>query len=201
MLPVLTLRPSESHPPVRRMETIRYTWRVHASNVVKLANDPRKRSGGKPLIFESPYCYFSEQCAMEQTPSTRALLLTKRPGRNAFLNCIIVFKLSSNSKSQQIFASLNSNHSTCMAKQEFARLRIKSRHDNVDFYLDVDRRTATGYDKDAAQPDVSAVAHRRMPDPVVPVKNDREDQPKTNASPSLDPKTLPCVCGSLGHNY
>lgn len=77
----------------------------------------------------------------------RTSLLAKRPSSNACLDYIFAIKLSNNSKTEQIFACLNSDHSAGMAKQDFFRCRIESRHDNVDFYFDVYRWTVTGYDE------------------------------------------------------
>jgi hypothetical protein len=86
-------------------------------------------------------------------------LFAKRPGVEACLERIVLFKLSGNSKTQQIFAYLNSDHSSGMAKQDFFRFGIKSRHDNVDSYLGVYQWTVTGNDKKAPESDISAIAH------------------------------------------
>jgi hypothetical protein len=76
-------------------------------------------------------------------------LFAKRPGTEACLDRIVVFKLSNNSKAEQIFACLNSDHSSGMAKQDFFRFRNESRNDNVDSYFGVYRWAITGYDKKA----------------------------------------------------
>ena len=123
--------------------------------------------------------------------------MAKRTGSNAFLDCIVLFKFSSDSKPEQIFALLNSDDSAGMAKQKFARRWIASWHDYLNFYFDVHRGAVAGYDKSPPQPDIPAIAHGGMLSPVAPMKDDREDQPKTSTSPSLDPRTILCVYGPL----
>ena len=122
--------------------------------------------GEDSLSFLNPFCYHVEEPCKSAKIShrrrqlrplspkkhhsrARTSLLAKRPGSNARLDPIFVFILPSNSKTEQIFACLNSDHSAGMAKQDFFRFRIESRHDNVDLYFDVYRWTVTGYDKHA----------------------------------------------------
>src|ERR1700728_1495812 len=103
-------------------------------------------------------CDFLPQQQSHPSRATNSLF-AKRPGVEACLERIVVFKLSGNGKTQQILACLNSDHSSGMAKQDFFRFGIKSRHDNVDPYLGVYRWTVTGNDKKSPESDISAIAH------------------------------------------
>jgi hypothetical protein len=126
---------------------------------------------------------------------------TKSIGSNSFFNCIVVFKLSSDSKSEQIFAPLNSDCAAGMMEQDFARCRIEGWHHDLDFDFRVYRGTDTGKDKGAAEPDISAITHSRMRCPVLPMTDDGEDQTKTRASSSLDPTTSLCLGGPSWHGF
>jgi hypothetical protein len=133
----------------------------------------------------------------QQSHPSRATdsLFAKRPGIEARVDRMIVFKPSSNSKTEQIAGCLSSDHSPGIAKQDFFRFWIESRHDNVDSYLGVYRWTVTGYDEKALQSDISAIAHTGTLDSVAPMENDGQDQPEAVASPSIDPRTIACVIG------
>jgi hypothetical protein len=120
-------------------------------------------------------------------------LFAKGPGIEARVDRIIVFKSSSNSKTEKVVAWLNSDHSSAMGKQDFFRFRIKSRHDNVDSYFGVYRWTVTGNDEKASQADISAITHTGTLCSVAPVENDGQNQPEAAANPSFEPRTIACV--------